>query len=197
MVNAPPTWSIEDEYKDIESGNYLRHVKEKTSNDPAEVARAKAALQHLARDHARVPMQWDSSPHAGFTTGKAPWMRAIENYEHINVANQVGDKHSVLGFWRQMLKLRKVHRDVLIHGDFRLMDRENPNTFVFEKRTGSQVAVVALNFTDEEQTFDIPGIFADGKATRIACNYDDEVRGPLRSFEGRIYLGTAAQTNGA
>ncbi|KAF2157662.1 glycoside hydrolase family 13 protein [Myriangium duriaei CBS 260.36] len=193
MVNAPKSWDIEREYQDIESQNYLKYVVDRTGNDATEVARAKAALQHLARDHARVPMQWDDSPNAGFTTGKSPWMRTIDNYAEVNVKNQVSDKYSVLSFWRQMLQLRKSHQDVLVHGDFRAIDRENESTFVFEKRFGSQVALVALNFSDSEQPFDPPSVFEDGEAARIACNYVDEVRGPLRPFEGRIYSGRAAQ----
>jgi alpha-glucosidase len=39
-----------------------------------------------ARDHARVPMQWGSSPNAGFSTAK-PWMRVIDGYESINAAD--------------------------------------------------------------------------------------------------------------
>ncbi|GAM86435.1 hypothetical protein ANO11243_044490 [Dothideomycetidae sp. 11243] len=192
MTNAPESWKIEEDYMDIESRNYFQYVVDKTGNDPVETARAKAALQHLARDHARVPMQWDSSPHAGFTTGKKPWMRAIDNYTHINVQNQTPDKQSVLSFWKQMLQLRKAHQDVLVHGDFQMLDRENEETFLFLKKFGSQRALVALNFTEHEQPFEVPGVFENGNAVRIASNYDDDVKGPLRCFEGRIYLGMAA-----
>ncbi|PNS19631.1 Alpha-amylase 1 [Sphaceloma murrayae] len=189
MVNAPATWDVEVDYKDVESGNYYRYVVEKTKGDPAAKKRAAAALQHLARDHARVPMQWDDSPHAGFTTAKEPWMRAVDNYRELNVKKQAGEKDSVLSFWKQMLQIRKANADLLVHGDFVLHDRPDEKTFVFEKRFGGQSALVALNFTDEEVALELPSVFEDGEGRRIACNYDDGKAGPLRSFEGRVYVG--------
>ncbi|KAF4975302.1 hypothetical protein F66182_17572, partial [Fusarium sp. NRRL 66182] len=58
MVNAPSSWPI-SEYKDVESTNFYRFVREITNDDPIALAKTKVALQHLARDHARLPMQWD------------------------------------------------------------------------------------------------------------------------------------------
>ena len=57
-------------------------------------------------------MQWNSEPHAGFTTG-SPWMRVNDDYKFCNVAAQVGSKTSVLSFWKEMLALRKKDEDVL------------------------------------------------------------------------------------
>lgn len=56
MINMPVEWPIE-EYKDVDSSNYYSMVAQRSNNDPQELAKAKASLQHLARDHARTPMQ--------------------------------------------------------------------------------------------------------------------------------------------
>ena len=44
-----------------------------------------------SRDNARTPVQWDSSPNAGFTTG-IPWLMVNPNYREINVKAQEQDK---------------------------------------------------------------------------------------------------------
>ena len=54
-------------------------------------APAAAVLTGLAtksRDNARTPVQWDASPHAGFTTG-TPWLPATANFPEINVSSAV------------------------------------------------------------------------------------------------------------
>ncbi|KAF4548571.1 Alpha-glucosidase-like protein 1 [Elsinoe fawcettii] len=193
MVNAPLTWSVEEDYKDVESTNYYKFAVTKANGAPEAKKKAAAALQHLARDHARVPMQWDGSAHAGFTTGKQPWMRVVDNYKDLNVKKQAAEKDSVLSFWKQMLQVRKSNADLLVHGDFILHDRDNQKTFVFEKKFGGQSALVALNFTEETVDFSAEGVFEAGEGKRIACNYDDAAAGPLRSFEGRVYVGRSAQ----
>jgi oligo-1,6-glucosidase len=188
MINAPKEWPIED-YKDIESINYYNSVKERTNNDPKAMAHVMKGIQILGRDHARLPMQWDDSPYAGFTTKKTgAWMRTNDSYKTINVAAQAHDPNSVLTFWKQMLKLRREYRDVFVHGEFEGFDMENENTFTFGKRWGSKRALVVLNFTGEEQRWGKPeGV---GKLEVLVGNLGEEERreGVLGGYEGRVYL---------
>jgi hypothetical protein len=44
----------------------------------------------MSRDNARSPMQWNSSPHAGFTTS-TPWIAVNPNYREIHVAVELAD----------------------------------------------------------------------------------------------------------
>lgn len=183
MTNVPKSWPME-EYKDVDSNNYYNFVKAKTNGDPAALARTKTAIQHLARDHARTPMQWDGSKNGGFSTNK-PWMRANDNYPEVNVEREAQDSNSILSFWKQMLVLRKEHSNTFVHGIFTILDKENNSTFVFEKKGTNGKAIVALNFTDTNQPFALP---SDSAVKRLTGNYDDEVSGTLRPFEGRIYV---------
>jgi len=131
MINVPNHWPIED-YKDIESINYYNSIK--AMKDPERLEYVMKSIQLLGRDNARLPMQWDSSAHAGFTTKEdGAWMRTHDDYRNINVASQVDDTDSVLGFWRQALHVRKEHKELFIHGNFILWDENNEETFVFGK----------------------------------------------------------------
>ena len=55
----------------------------------------------------KLPYQWDSTPHAGFTTAAQPWMRVNDDYPTWNAVTQVGNKDSVHAFWKSIIALRK------------------------------------------------------------------------------------------
>lgn len=188
MVNAPLSWPI-SEYKDVDSNNYWRFVRETTNDDPVALAKAKAALQHLARDHARMPMQWDGTAHAGFTTADAkPWMRVNDNYQSLNVKRQNLDGNSVLAFWRRMLTIRKEHPDVFAQGIFHDVDPQGESVFLFEKLgDGTRKLVVALNFTSETQSVDLAKRLG-GDYKVLIQNGEGESLSELQAYEGRVYL---------
>jgi oligo-1,6-glucosidase len=53
-------------------------------------------------------MQWDDTPHAGFTKAEAkPWMKVHDDHTEWNVASQKDSPESVLSFWKDMLAFRK------------------------------------------------------------------------------------------
>ena len=187
MINAPDHWDIEH-YKDVDSLNYHRRMSTQYANDPHRMQEVMKGLHALARDHARLPMQWDDSAHAGFTTTDAtPWMRTHDDYAQINVKNQEADPESVLNYWRKMLRFRKEHRDLCVHGEFFLYDPENEDTMVFWKHFGEEQVVVVCNFTAEDQAFRIPNNF-EGKAELAVCNRSDGKAEKLKAFEARVYF---------
>jgi len=184
MINLPKDCPIE-EYKDVDTINYYNMIRERSNNDETELARAHAALQHLARDHARTPMQWTSAINAGFSSDDAkPWMRVNPSKDEINVAQQAGDKSSVLAFWRQMLQLRQTHNKLLVHGDFELLDKDDENVITFVKKSQGQKALVVCNFTGREQR--MPQILANWKLDLLVGNVDGH-GGALAPWEARIY----------
>ncbi|KAL4738946.1 glycoside hydrolase superfamily [Aspergillus similis] len=187
MINAPRDWPI-DEYKDIEGLGYYREAQAQVTSgaDPTREARIMDGLRVLARDHSRLPMQWDDSPKAGFTTG-VPWMRTHDLYRQINVKRQEGDSDSVLSFWKKVLLLRKKYRHLFIHGTFEVLDFENLDTFCFVKCRGVQRALVVLNFSAAEQPFTEREMTAD--MDLLVGNYAEAgLREKLRPYEGRIYI---------
>ena len=73
MTNVP--FASIDEFRDIESLNHYAEAGPDVARRP---------LRAIAsRDNARTPMQWDASPHAGFTTG-TPWLAVNPNHAEIN-----------------------------------------------------------------------------------------------------------------
>jgi oligo-1,6-glucosidase len=201
MINVPLSWPI-SEYRDIESVNFYNTMAAKIdpSSPDAEqqFAYLRTSLQKLARDNARLPMQWDGSAHAGFTDadGPGPWMRVHDLYGEINVEQQIQEgEGSVLGFWKRMIRLRKGLSEILVHGEFEGFEMEDERTFVFGKKgkDGRRAAVV-LNFTGEEQEVTLPeyeGLMFEIGSYEDAKEEEEKAKGRvrrLRSWEGRLYL---------
>ncbi|CAH6722836.1 alpha-glucosidase [[Candida] jaroonii] len=181
MTNLPRSWGIE-EYKDIETLNAYNDLVKRNNitdkNDPKLVEFMDAAAK-VARDHARSPVQWNSTKHGGFTTGD-PWMRVNDNYSDINVENQIDDPHSVLSFYKKILALRKTYKDLFIHGDFEMVDEDNEKTFTFWKKTNDLKALVILNFSNDVVQFEPP------QGELLLSNF--EIDKALSPWEGRVYI---------
>lgn len=184
MINVPESWSIE-EYKDVESSNYYKMVAERSGNDKDELAKAKRAVQHLSRDNARTPMQWTSGKNGGFSDAK-PWMRPNDSYKDINVAQQLRDPTSVLAFWQRMLKVRKAHKNVLVHGAFEIRDFDDPHLFQFTKEWGGVSALVVCNFSSEAREWSMREC-ETGKSHLVQSNVD-EPSDHLQPWEARLYM---------
>jgi len=174
MINIPSSWPI-DEYKDVEAINHWNDVRARFNDDPEMLAYAQRALQYLARDNGRTPVQWDGSANGGFTTAEAkPWMRVNDSYSEINVAQQSGDKNSVLSFWKRMLALRKEYADLFVHGSYEVHDADNLSTYTFVKENEELTALVALNFSEEEQPVAVPERLQGRKLRLLAGTMEAE-----------------------
>jgi oligo-1,6-glucosidase len=190
MTNFPLSWDM-SEYKDVDSSNYYKMVAQRTNNDPKALEAAKASLQHLARDHSRVPMSWSTAPHNGFSppdSTATPWMRPLEDAEVCNAKQQQTDKNSVLAFWKRMLKVRSEHNDLLVHGQYDDLDVESRDFFCFSKTWNGKKAVAICNFTDKVQPLEFPASVSGGKKELLVSSLDEFGEGELKAWEGRVYL---------
>ena len=62
----------------------------------------------LNRDDCRTPMQWDSSPNAGFCSEELdPWLRLSPSHETVNVDLEESDPDSLLNCYKDLLQLRR------------------------------------------------------------------------------------------
>ncbi|KAI0684458.1 glycoside hydrolase family 13 protein [Cytidiella melzeri] len=196
MANFSKSWGLE-EYKDVATINFWKQELEKrqktqgkTNVDMSDVL---AGFQRKARDHARTPVQWNSNPHAGFTTGN-PWMRVNDDYlGGWNADAENDDPTSVLNFWRRALAVRRNH-EVLIYGDFELLLREHPKVFAYKRMLDGVTALVAMNFSESEVVLEADSLgLSELKSSKVAlANYPDfshdekELR--LRGYEGVMYI---------
>lgn len=86
-----------DDYKDIEIVNMYKeylaagHSEEKIMN----------SIYIKGRDNGRTPMQWNSEPQAGFTTGN-PWLAVNPNYKDINVEKALADPDSIFHYYKKL-----------------------------------------------------------------------------------------------
>ncbi|HRA46961.1 MAG TPA: alpha-amylase family glycosyl hydrolase [Thermomicrobiales bacterium] len=110
----------------------------------------------LGRDPQRTPMQWDTSPNAGFTTPAAtPWLPLADDWETRNVAVEKDDAKSILNLTEELLVLRGTH-PALAHGDWEAIGGLPEECLVYTRSTAEQRLLVALNLTDTEHQFMLP-----------------------------------------
>ncbi|RDW95191.1 alpha-glucosidase [Coleophoma crateriformis] len=147
MTNVPVEWGI-DEYKDLNTLNHWAVLNQRTK-DPEILKEKMAEYQKKSRDNARTPMQWDTGPHAGFTSSSVqPWMNANTNFNAVNAASQVDDPASPFTYWSSMLATRKKYKDIFVYGDFNLVDETNEDIFAYTRKSEKgETMLVLCNFS--------------------------------------------------
>lgn len=117
----------------------------------------RAALLHAinvkGRDNARRPLQWDTSAHAGFTTGN-PWLGVNPNYKTLNVEAALAAPESVFYTYQQLIALRHEH-DIVVHGAFTLLATV-PGVMAYYRTLGTARWLVVANLTATIQPFHLP-----------------------------------------
>ncbi|EJT97970.1 alpha-glucosidase [Dacryopinax primogenitus] len=197
MVNMPPSWDVDKEYKDLNTIDYMVELRRMAGSDKGMLEKGIYGAQRTARDHGRTPIQWDDSSQAGFSTAKDTWMRVNDSYKEINAATEEKDANSVLAFYRQLLTLRQEYKELFIYGMFELHESEDDNTITYIKRNGDQNALVLLNFTNQDQSFVIPSTFK-GQPELLLSNLPKAGKHVLRPYEARIYVNKGKRVvNGA
>ena len=189
MINAPKSMPV-DAYKCIRSLNYFNDVRDRTNADPKALETARSNLQRVARDHARVPMQWNDSANAGFSAPDVePWMAVLDGYKDMNVADQIGRDNSVLEYWRRLLVLRKKYSRIFVYGTFKMIDQQKDlMIYVKHDPTSGSKSLTVANLSHSPLTFDVPTQFLLHEAEILVSNVVPTARMQLQPFEARIYI---------
>jgi len=110
----------------------------------------------IGRDPVRTPMQWDSSPHAGFTEEEVTsWLPVAENYQTLNAAAQEGDPTSMLSLYRSLTALRQ-QEPALFGGAYERIDLGEEDIFAYRRfGIGSDDFLIVLNFGEQVHLLDL------------------------------------------
>jgi oligo-1,6-glucosidase len=187
MTNVPFTGI--DDFRDIESINHYNEAVA-AGADPATVI---AGMLAMSRDNARTPVQWDSGPDAGFTTG-TPWIPVNPNYTTVNAIADMGADDSILAHFRRVISLRH-DEPVVAYGDFTMLVPEHEQLYAFLRSLEGTTLFVVGNFSGEPVSLDaVPGIEDWLTADLVLGNYpdaDDSHAPTLRAWEARVYRRSA------
>ncbi len=137
------------------------------------------------RDGCRLPFPWDSKlTNQGFNFGTKPWLPAVNK---LSLDQAKADSGSTFHVLQEMLQIRKKfpalqngsYRKILLNGD----------CFVFERKTEDETMLIAVNFSTEEQSINLPyKVTKDHtpKALKRFCTIKNEL---LTSPAGGYFLG--------
>ena len=138
-----------DQVDDIESRNmYFDRINKGYSKE-----QLLHAINVKGRDNARTPMQWNGSVHAGFSSGQ-PWLCVNDNYETINVENQLHDPASILSTYRQLIHYRK-NNELIVFGEYELLDTEE-EVFSYLRYNDTEAILVVTNLSEKAHWFVYP-----------------------------------------
>jgi alpha-glucosidase len=139
------------------------------------------------RDGARTPMQWDATPHAGFSAIE-PWLPIAAGYATDNVERERLDAASIYNLHRRLIVLRRrsaalrdgAYRPIVASGDLLLYVRE----------AAGERMLVGLNLGESEVAVTFPArqlrgeILVSSRADRDGSKCDGQMT--LRANEGVV-----------
>lgn len=166
-----------------EFNNYDYYVKCKKRYTHEEMMQI---ISRRGRDNARTPMQWNTEPNAGFTTG-TPWIMVNPNYTKINAAEQVQRELSVYHYYKKLISLRH-ECDIITEGSYEPLLEEHPEIFAYERRLGNEIWLILCNFSNGQVA--LPPEIAGKKVQSevILCNYEEALpEDVLRPWEAIVY----------
>jgi len=179
MANFP--WSSLEQFRDIESVNHAAAALGRGEAPDAVLA----ALRAMSRDNARTPMQWDASPHAGFTRG-TPWLPVHPDHVTVNAEAARADPDSVFHHVRRLIELR--HTEAIVtDGDVVMLLPDDERVYAFLRRLGDEAWLVLANVSGDAVTPAVPDAAAWAAAEVVLGEpAADDGTLALRPWEGRV-----------
>ena len=158
-----PGYDSMTDYVDVESINaYQTLLKEgKSEQEAFQIIQAKS------RDNSRIPMQWDASENAGFSTG-TPWLKAGKSYKDINVENEI--QGPIFIFYQDLIRLRK-EMPIISEGSYKPVFEDSKQVYAFERQYEDEKLLVLNNFYATEVEIDLPVVYQNGQI--LISNYED------------------------
>lgn len=165
-----------DAFNDVEVHGQWQDMRAKGLSEADFLAGANAN----GRDNARTPMQWDATPHAGFTTG-TPWLAVNPNYREINAAADKADPDGIFAHYRAMVDLRKT-RPIVTHGNFVPLAEDHPALWAYKREHEGERLTMVANLSGRALRFFMP---ERGRVTGTCLTHNVS---PRQSLTGQIDL---------
>lgn len=180
-----PKFESIDEYRDVESINAFKNLKEKGYDEE----KILDILKSKSRDNSRTPVQWNGEINSGFTKG-TPWINISKNYKDINVEKNLNDDKSIYNYYKDLVNLRKQH-EIISNGEIVPLLRGSDSILAYERVLGDNKLIVLCNFYGTESKVSLSNYNLENSKILIS-NYNDskiseEIK--LRPYESlAIYL---------
>jgi maltose alpha-D-glucosyltransferase/alpha-amylase len=127
------------------------------------------------RECARTPMQWTADRHGGFSRASRVVRPVIDDkvygYQHVNVAEQRRDPHSLLNWTERMIRVRKECPEIS-WGYYTILRTNVPEALVMRYEWRDTCLVTVHNFSSARKTVTV----------KVDCPRDDVL---VEVFDGR------------
>lgn len=134
-------------------------------------------VRYGARDHARVPMQWNGGVNGGFNTGAKPWQctNMPENIAEINAEKDMTGDRSVFRYYQKVIALKKDER-AAVYGKPELFDADDKQIVSFTRtlEDGSGLFVFG-NFSNKNAKYALNEELAVRTKEEVLSNYDSHL----------------------
>lgn len=163
-----PDYSSIDSYIDVECKNAFKELQQKGISEK----QAFDIVKSKSRDNSRVPMHWDSSQYAGFSS-VTPWLMPTDQ-DQINVKDEL-THGEIFNYYQNLIKLR--HNEELISdGHIRMFLKDDPQVLAYERFLDDQPSklLVFNNFYGQSHTVTLPKAFQKQAAQVVISNYDQQ-----------------------
>ncbi|MDE1548260.1 alpha,alpha-phosphotrehalase [Jeotgalibaca caeni] len=179
-----PDFNDISEYVDVESHNAYESLRlaGKTHEE------AMTIIKQKSRDTSRIPMQWDSSLNAGFTTG-TPWLKVADNSSHINVEKELAEGR-IFPYYQQLIRLRK-EMPIIADGSYEGILLDDPEVFAYVREKEDEKLLVLSHFYGTDYAFTLPEEFTTAEAKWLVGNYEEvplTTEMTLRPYETVAFL---------
>ena len=182
-----PKFNRIDQYRDVETLNYYQIMKQEGKKEEEILA----ILKEKSRDNSRTPVQWSDEDQAGFTTG-TPWIPVAENYSEINAKQALEDEDSIFYHYQKLIQLRKQYQ-IITDGEYRLLEEEHPELFVYERVLEHEKLLVINNFYGKTVKLSLPEmVLEDYEIELLLVNNKNEqelkAEMQVEPYESMVYL---------
>lgn len=120
---------------------------------------AKPVEGSFGRAGGRIPMLWDNTKNAGFSTAPIDKLYIAQDPDpnRITVEKSEADPNSLLNYVRFLIQLRDNHKTIGADADWKLLNSfEKPYPMVYERTLNGKKCIVVLNPSDQNVTAEIP-----------------------------------------